>query len=120
MLLGLKIVREAPSKISQPEKYKGLQRQDKERIFDDRPSADRFIPPISLLYDGFGIFEEVRKERSVPGDDHILGSPLWIKVNEFADEMADFYDSEAARRVVVTHYLQEIFNARDDPKSIQA
>jgi len=39
-----------------------------ERILDDRPKKDEDIPPISLLYDGFGHFLDVTGGRpNVPG-----------------------------------------------------
>jgi len=117
MFLQLKIVNKAPSKVSQPERYKALQNQSKQRNLDDRLTADRFIPPISLLYNGFGVFEDVRQGFRVPGEDEILEVQLWDKVNAFVDEMAKFYDSEAQRRATVIHHLQEIFRARTNPDS---
>ncbi|KAF9648216.1 hypothetical protein BDM02DRAFT_3115685 [Thelephora ganbajun] len=120
MFLRLKIVDEAPSRVSQPESYKALQSQSEQRNLDDRPSADRFIPPISLLYDGFGVFEDVRRGIKVLGEDDILEGQLWGKVNAFVDRMAEFYDSEAERRADVVHHLEEMFHARKDPSKIGA
>ena len=116
--LRLKIVDEAPSKVSRPETCKSLQNQSGQRNLDDRPLTDHFIPPISLIYDGFGIFEDIRQEVPVPGEDDIFGAQLWDEVNVFADRMAEFYDSEAERRAVVIHHLQEIFRARKDPHAV--
>ena len=112
MFLRLKIVDQAPSKVSKPEYYKTLQKKPEERNLDDRPSTDLFIPPMSLLYQGFGVFEDLRRGVRVPGEDHILEAKLWDKVNTFADLMSDFYDSEKERRAVVVQHLQEIFRAR--------
>ena len=111
----LKIVNEPPSRISKPQSYQSLQKKAQQRILDDRPCVDRFIPPISLLYDGFGVFHDVIHERcKVSGEDSIHEAKLWNKVNAFADRMAEFYEAEAARRDIVLNHLDEIFRARRD------
>ena len=115
----LRIVIDAPSKVSKPETYKALQEQPEQRNLDDRPRADRFIPPISLLYDGFGFFSDVFHQRCpVPGEDSIIEAKLWNEVNTFADRMAGFYDMEAGRRAVVLDHLGRIFDARTDPQAV--
>ena len=101
--------------VSQPVNYKSIQNQSDQRILDDRPFQDEFLPPISLLYQGFGIFEDVRRGISVPGDEQIREAELWNKVDAFAKQMSEFYDSEAARRAVVIRNLQDIFRVREDP-----
>ena len=119
MFLRLKIVTEAPSKVSKPENYQAFQKQCGQRILDDRPRTDRFIPPISLLYDGFGIFDDVFCERGwVPGESSILEVKLWDEVDVFADRMAEFYNTEAERRDVVLRHLGRIFRARVDPRAV--
>jgi len=119
IFIRLKIATEAPSKVSKLENYKALQTQPQQRILDDRPYADRFIPPISLLYDGFGVFDDVLRERgSVPGEDSILEVKLWDEVNAFADRMAEFYDTEAERRDIVLLHIEQIFRARRDPEGV--
>jgi len=86
---------------------------------DDRPKADRFIPPISLLYDGFGVFDDVIQERSpVDGEDSVLGVELWQEVSDFANQMAKFYAEESERRNVVLDHLDRIFRARMDPQVV--
>jgi len=115
----MKIANDAPSKVSKPEIYQTLQKQSQQRILDDRPRADRFIPPISLLYDGFGIFDDVFHEGGpVPGESSILKVELWNEVNTFADRMAEFYNTEAERRGAVLEHLGRIFRACRDPQAV--
>lgn len=118
MFLRLKIVGEAPSRVSRLENYKTLQNQPKQRNLDNRPLVDHFVPPISLLYEGFGAFEDVRRGVPVPGEDKILEVQLWDEVNDFMGRMTEFYDSEAGRRAVVIHHLQKILRARKDPDAV--
>jgi hypothetical protein len=119
IFLGLKVAAEAPSKVSIPENYQTLQQQPQQRILDDRPCADLFIPPISLLYDGFGIFDDVfHGRRPVPGERDILEVKLWGEVGTFADQMAKFYDTEADRRDVALRHLGQIFRARSNPQAV--
>jgi len=116
--LRLKIVLDAPSNVSKPENYRAIQKQPQQRILDDRPRADRFIPPISLLYDGFGIFDDVfRGQSSVPGENDIVEADLWREANAFADQMAEFYDTEAKRQDAVFRCLERIFRARRDSEA---
>ena len=112
---SLRIVREPPSVISQPDNYKKLQGRPNERILDNRPSVDSLIPPISLLYDGFGFFEDIRQEYPVPGEEDIIEAQLWAKVYGFMDNMVKFHDSEASRRSATIDHLHEIFHARKNP-----
>jgi hypothetical protein len=103
--LGLNISSEAPSKISQLEDYKKLQKNSKQRILDNRPSADRFIPPISLLYDGFGAFDDVLQGKPADRENKILMLPLWERVGNFLKQMAKFYDTEAPRQDTIIQCL---------------
>ena len=115
MFLGLKIVNDAPTMISKLENYRNIQRQPLQRILDDRPHTDGFVPPLSLLYDGFGLFDDVLHERGpVPGESSIFEVQLWKEVNTFATRMAKFYGSEAERQAVVIRCLEDIFSARSD------
>ena len=112
-----KLVREAPSKVSQS--YHSLQEDNEERILDNRPREDHPIPPISLLYDGFGVFEDVVNESvQVPGENDILESQLWGEVEAFTKRMAGFYGTEAQRREVLLAHLERIFGARRDPQAV--
>ena len=115
----LRIVKEAPSTISKPETYRAIQKESQQRILDDRPRTDGFVPPISLLYDGFGVFDDILHERGqVPGESSILEVELWNEVNTFANKMAEFYGAEAERQGVVLRHLERIFRARTDPDAV--
>ena len=111
---NLEIALVAPSKVSEQESYQEIQGQSQQR---DRPHADNFIPPISLLYDGFGVFGDVFNEMgSVPGENDILEVKLWNEVHAFAGQMIKFYDTEAQRQDVLLRSLDRIFRARRDPE----
>ena len=49
---------------------------------DDRPRTYDLIPPISLLYDGPGVSDDVLRERGpAPGDNGITEAKLWGEVD---------------------------------------
>ncbi|KAH8986308.1 hypothetical protein EDB92DRAFT_1264184 [Lactarius akahatsu] len=50
-----KIFDDPPSVVAKPSKYKTLQNHPSQKILDGRPQADS-VPPLSLLYHGFGDF----------------------------------------------------------------
>ncbi|KAI9464032.1 hypothetical protein BJY52DRAFT_1184435 [Lactarius psammicola] len=54
-----KVATEQPSSLAKSQNYKELQRHSHERILDDRPEPDCDIPPIPLLYSGFGHFLDI-------------------------------------------------------------
>ena len=84
-----------------------------ERILDDRPQKDEDIPPISLLYDGFGHFLDVTGGRSnVPGLHDIKVQELEGAVDDFADKMTMSYRNEDDWRRVGIDALNRIFAAR--------
>jgi hypothetical protein len=73
--------------------YESLQRDPSERILDDRSEQD-WVPPASLLYEGFGSFLDIFRRR---GGDYELTPErrdLEVAVNTFADAMASFFKSE--------------------------
>jgi hypothetical protein len=82
---------------------------------DNRPLTDHLIAPISLLYDGFGVFEDLRQGCHVDGEKDIIVPQLWDRVGDFAEKMAKFYDTEEPRRAAVIECLDAIFGARTDP-----
>lgn len=70
---------------------------------------------MSLLYDGFGIFDDVYHERrKATEESDIHETQLWEKVDEFAKRMAGFHDDEAKRAAIMRDYLEQIFNAHED------
>jgi len=92
------LVRTAPSEMGKLENYRALQRIPSQRILDDRPAPDS-IPPVALLYDGFGSFMDVFGRQ---GDIcHLDGKRrnLEMAVDSFAEKMADIYDDEEADRM---------------------
>lgn len=115
MLSNLAIVKESPSQISKHEEYQKLQNDSTQRNFDNRPFPDRLLPPISLLYDGFGVFADVRRGFPVPGEDDILENTLRVNVNKFVWEMGRFFGTEAMRRDTVISHLNVIFGTRKNP-----
>lgn len=112
MFLRLKLVNETPSIVS--EDYRALQMQPKERILDDRPRRDSFVPPLSLLYDGFGLFHDVIYQTSAVPESNIHENQLWDEVESFAKEQVKFYDTEADREWVVRDQLERIFRTSGD------
>ncbi|KIL58377.1 hypothetical protein M378DRAFT_170630, partial [Amanita muscaria Koide BX008] len=76
-----KIVTNEPSDIGTSEKYQSLQGDPSERILDDRPKPDDDIPPISLLYEGFGHFLDIMDgHKNVPGLADVDVQELRMKV----------------------------------------
>ena len=54
-----KLARIEPSRANDPSIYEDLQGSQQERILDDCPSLDTDIPPLPLLYQGFGEFQDI-------------------------------------------------------------
>jgi hypothetical protein len=102
----------APSTISKTAEYQSLQGDHSEKILDDRPVPDD-IPPISLLYEGFGHFFDI-----IDGRDNVLGiadvdsRELRRAVDELADKMTGFFGTEHERRDTANRCLNRIFSAR--------
>lgn len=63
-----KLTTTALSTTGQPSKYEHIQRMPSKQILDDCPEPDADIPPILLLYDGFGQFLDI-----VDGSNTTLG-----------------------------------------------
>jgi len=110
-----KVVRIAPSSLAQQRTYKNTQRDPKEKILDDRPSEDDNIPPVSLLYDGFGQFLDISAgDTNVEGLIDVKVSDLQFAVDEFAQSMCGFFEVECQRRDAGLAALDKIFAARKD------
>ena len=54
-----KLVKTVPSKISSLIAYKSLQGDSHQKLLDNHPSPNKDIPPVVLLYYGFGLFYDI-------------------------------------------------------------
>ncbi|KAH8993239.1 hypothetical protein EDB86DRAFT_1366973 [Lactarius hatsudake] len=63
-----KLANGPPSFLAESQNYNRLQRNSRERLLDDRPEPDRDVPPVPLLYPGFGHFLDI-----VDGCDNVPG-----------------------------------------------
>ncbi|KAG6805084.1 hypothetical protein H0H93_005658, partial [Arthromyces matolae] len=82
-----KLATTPPPVTGDPLEYKRLQNLNDERILDDRPQPDDDIPPVSLLYDGFGLFLDIlRGKKDIPLLTEIDIPRLRQEVDEFADQ----------------------------------
>lgn len=103
----------APSTTGKSDIYERLQQQPSEKILDDRPDPDPDIPPIPLLYDGFGHFLDIMDARDdVPGLADIEVLNLWKEVDDLASKMTGYFDNEDDRRDAALPCLNRIFSAR--------
>ncbi|KAF8333626.1 uncharacterized protein EI90DRAFT_3015465 [Cantharellus anzutake] len=112
-----KLARTAPSSISKQPEYGSLQRMPNERILDDRPTLDS-IPPVSLLYHGFGRFWDLFS--SYPA---LLNKDLQnieLAVDSFAEKMTELYPDEAMRKIEGLRTLNGILSLRNRPKLMGA
>lgn len=83
----------SPSAAGTPSRYKLLQGEGSQKILDDRPEAD-FVPPVSLLYGGFGHFlDEYHSARPMDSTQR----DLEYNVDCFAKNMAEFHADEELR-----------------------
>ena len=92
-LKSRKIVIESPSLFNDHSEYAELQKDQAERIMDDRPEPD-VVPPLSLLYRGFGYFLD---STSVAAIQSGTSSYLEIrgKVDKLVAEVSRIKDEEA-------------------------
>jgi hypothetical protein len=99
--------------VAQASKYVEIQEDPFERIFDDRPKPDADIPPIPLLYNGFGHFLDVMDGRDdVPGLADINAQRLHKAVDDLASMMIGYFKDENDRRDAALLRLDRIFSAR--------
>lgn len=98
-----------PSTVGRIEIYSSIQKDEEKRILDDRPKKDDLIAPISLLFQPFGYFHDIRCGLQVPGEKWIRENELRAKVDELADEMALFHNSEEDRLSKFIGGLEDIF-----------
>jgi hypothetical protein len=108
-----RIVKIRPSETAKSAEYESLQKQPSEKIFDDRPGPNADIPPIPLLYDGFGHFLDIMDARdNVPGIADIDVPELQKAVDDLAISMTGYFSNEDGRREAALPYLNRIFSAR--------
>jgi hypothetical protein len=104
-----KVLGMGPSSLALSKNYERLQKSPQEKILDDRPEDDD-IPPISLLYEGFGEFLDI-----VAGSTDCLHSinisMLESAVDEFADSICQFFENEDSRRKRGLQLINKIFSA---------
>lgn len=104
----------APSSLAKPSEYESLQKRPDEKILDDRPQEDG-IPPISLLYDGFGQFLDiVAGVTDIKNLTDVKAVELQLAVDDFAVSICRFFKDEDKRREKGLDLLNEIFAARKD------
>jgi len=108
-----KTVKNAPSDTGKSAIYESLQQQTSEKILDDRPHPDLDIPPIPLLYHGFGHFLDIMDARDdVPGLADVDVPELRNAVDDLAREMTGYFSKEDDRRDAALPCLNRIFLAR--------
>ncbi len=108
-----KVAMDPPSSLAKSQNYQRLQRDSREKVLDDRPEPDRNIPPVSLLYSGFGHFLDiVGGLDDVPGIADVKVADLMKAVDRLAMKMTELIESEEERREKGLVYLREIFDAR--------
>ncbi|KIL70470.1 hypothetical protein M378DRAFT_68187 [Amanita muscaria Koide BX008] len=107
-----KIVTDAPSETGKSAKYQSLQGDPLERIYDDLP-PDPDIPPIPLLYEGFGHFLDIMNgHKNVPGLADVDVQELRNEVDELASKMTGYFSKKDDRRDEALACLNCIFSAR--------
>jgi hypothetical protein len=95
----------APSVVAKKDHYKSIQQRPSSKILDDRPQPDH-VPPASLLYDGFGHFNDIFSRRGDKRDKK--RQDLETAVDAFADKMTQIYPDELGRRTVALSILNQI------------
>ncbi|KAI9460095.1 hypothetical protein F5148DRAFT_272422 [Russula earlei] len=111
-LLKRKLVSTSASRIGSPKVYRSIQTVPLERIRDDRPESDS-LPPISLLYDGFGHFLDIYKGRHNTRASTKARGKLEMAVDSFSERMTKLYNNEASRMVEGLVALNSIFSFRN-------
>jgi hypothetical protein len=108
-----KIATISPSSIATSQNYQDLQQNTCDRILDDRPGPDLGIPPISLLFPGFGHFLDiVDGHDNVPGLTDVNIAELQVAVDSLVANMTRFFFEETSRMANGLEYLNKIFHAR--------
>jgi hypothetical protein len=106
----------APSTAAQYTIYSEQQIKQSRWLLDDRPKLEQHMPPISLLYPGFGTFLDIFNGVTVHGThtQHLSGVNLVAlerAVDVFATKMCCFYDDEKQRRDTALICLNAMLDA---------
>ena len=99
-----------PSRANDPSFYEKLQESRDERILDDCPKPDTDIPPLPLLYIGFGEFHDAVE---IPPDD-LLETRLMDEVDQLVNAMCEL-GYEKGKQINAQVYLRQIF-FQDTPR----
>ena len=78
---------------------------------DDRPESDK-LPPISLLFVGFGEFLDAVNRPKDESNLNLTRLELEANVDRFAKEMTEIYDSDMLRREAGLRALNAILYPR--------
>lgn len=115
-----KLANDPPSFLAESQNYERLQQDSRERILDDRPEPDRDIPPVPLLYPGFGHFLDIVDGcGNVPRLADVKVAELRKAVDRLAMKMTGFVEPEEEWREECLVYLRQIFDVRQDIKMPQ-
>ncbi|KAF8433686.1 hypothetical protein L210DRAFT_3649505 [Boletus edulis BED1] len=113
----------APSSIGDSY-YRSVQCQSRERIFDyRRPTGytgelpEAHLPPIEVLFGGFGRFLEIWRAASATHFKPDSGT-LHIHIDEFVTAMSRVYVDELERRTETLAILNKIFPQKDSRQAI--
>ncbi|KAF8124153.1 hypothetical protein EV363DRAFT_1271685 [Boletus edulis] len=113
----------APSSIGDSY-YRSVQCQSRERLFDyRRPTGytselpEAHLPPIEVLFGGFGRFLEIWRAASATHFKPDSGT-LHIHIDEFVTAMSRVYVDELERRTETLEILNKIFPQKDSRQAI--
>jgi hypothetical protein len=105
-----KLARLEPSKAIDTLTYENLQESQDERILDDCPKPDIDIPPLPLLYLGFGEFRDAFDNPST----NLPETRLMNEVDQLVDTTCNL-GYEKGKQVNMQDHLQRIFS-QDAPR----
>ena len=76
-----------------------MQGDSHQKILDNQPSSDKDIPPVVLLYHGFGLFYDIfYSQTNIPHLKKVDEPQLVWKVDQFLQLIGSYYTKEDARR----------------------
>jgi hypothetical protein len=100
-----KLARLEPSKANDASIYENLQEKQQEKILDDCPKPDTDIPPLPLLYFGFGEFHDVVENPSA----NLLDTDLMNEVDQLANNTC-YLGYEKGKQLNMQDHLHKIFS----------